>query len=79
MSKEDKEQIDFLLEYLKNEENTRRIKTITISEAELLLDYIQQKENIIKEVREYIRNNMIMYDNMEAEVEDILILLDKGE
>ena len=79
MSKEDKEQIDFLLEYLKNEENTRRIKTITISEAELLLDYIQQKENIIKEVREYIRNNMIMYDNIEAEVEDILILLDKGE
>ena len=48
-------------------------------EIEELQDQLQQKENIIKEVKDYIRNNMIMYDNIEAEVEDLLILLDKGE
>lgn len=74
MSEEDREQINFLLEYLKNEENTRRIKTITISEAELLINYIQQKENIIKEVREYVETHYLMPTD-----KGLLEILDKGD
>ena len=48
--------------------------------SKILLDYIQQKENIIKEVREYIENNSQYDDNVDnywTTTNELLEILDK--
>lgn len=46
-----------------------------------LLNYIQQKENIIKEVREYVENNLYGDYGYECKQskKELLEILDKGE
>lgn len=47
------------------------------------LDQLQQKENIIKEVRKYIENNLIQNDisvqDFREKYKELLEILDKGE
>ena len=46
--------------------------------SKILLDYIQQKENIIKEVREKIENTTINCDGQAEDlIDDVLEILDK--
>ena len=50
-----------------------------INEIEKLQKQLQQKENIIKEVREYIESYMPNYDFDKTNLLKILEILDKGE
>ena len=46
---------------------------------EIVLNQLQQKENIIKEVREYIESYMPNYDFDKTNLLKLLEILDKGE
>lgn len=64
--------------------DNRTIEQIRDNETKLIKE-LQQKENIIKEVREYIKESCYDYDfdtysNMTSdEVKELLEILDKGE
>ena len=61
-----------------SEEIKEKIKAYYIgSDIDKVLDYIQQKENIIKEVREYIEKASYLQGNKILEEKELLKILDK--
>ena len=61
-----------------SEEIKEKIKAYYIgSDIDKVLDYIQQKENIIKEVREYIEIASYLQGNKILEEIELLKILDK--
>lgn len=91
MSEDIKEILDSTLKYLEGIDKTRNTKILTTNETNILLDYItnlqeeiqrlnyklQQKERIIKEIREYIEKASYFQGNKILNEKDILEILDK--
>ena len=48
------EELKSTLKYLKNKNNTRRIKAITITEAQKVVEEIERLNNIINELEKYL-------------------------
>ena len=69
--------------YLKVEDILNSENMIPIENVKELIDELQQKENIIKEVREYIEKHIAMFKNgnmlVDINVDKLLEILDKGE
>lgn len=57
--------------------------TLNLNEFEEILNYIEQLENIKKEIKEYIEKNVVCFKNgdmlVELNVDDLLNILNKGE
>ena len=75
-------EIELILTKLKivSEEKENGMYLCDKEHSKILLDYIQQKENKIKEVREYIENDMKLKDNFmidEDGAKYLLEILDK--
>ena len=93
--KEWSDDIDLALEYItKLEQEIERLNKSLEEQRHFYLDQLQQKENIIKEVREYIetlrnyrfnvdlgenREQLEIVGSTENFIKDILEILDKGE
>ena len=77
-------EIELILTKLKivSEEKENGIYLCDKKHSKILLDYIQQKENIIKEVREYpdnAKDNYIINKHQYVNFDNIREILDKGE
>ena len=70
------EELKGTLKYLKNKSNTRRIKTITISEAHKVVEEIEKLNNIINEIEKYI-NEEYDYDDIGMKIFDASKIRDK--
>ena len=78
---------DEILEHLTEEEGRgflgRSMYDAIYFKIEELETQLQQKENIIKEVREYIEKHIAMFKNgdmlVEMNIDELLEILDKGE
>ena len=49
------EELKRTLKYLKNKNNTRRIKAISITEAQKVVEEIERLNNIINELEKYLK------------------------
>ena len=53
------EELKRTLKYLKNKNNTRRLKAITITEAQKVVEEIERLNNIIDELEKYIEKTKL--------------------
>lgn len=57
--------------------------TFNLNELSEILKYVEQLENIRKEIKEYIEKNVVCFKNgdmlVELNVDDLLNILNKGE
>lgn len=87
MSEEIKYILDKFDKVLENYELDKKLGQMSVdsichlfpSEIITIKDYIQQKENIIKEVREYIEKASYLQGNKILEEKELLEILDKAD